>query len=98
MFGCGARDWLARRQTRETDGSAEMMPRSRKACPEQELALLSRAAQWPDYPTFEGLTPDAVCQITRREGIDFATALLFDRLRKSRKHSAFIQEMDFLRE
>ena len=75
-----------------------MMPQRGRAFPEHERALLSRVAQWPDYPAFDGLTSDAVSQITRRQGVDFATALLFDRLRKSRKHSAFIEEMDSLRE
>jgi hypothetical protein len=50
-----------------------------------ERALLERAAGWPLHPAIEDLTHPVLNQLVEREGIDFATALLYDRL--LRQHS-----------
>lgn len=59
----------------------------------EESALLERAAGWPNcaWPDF---THEMIQQITRREGIEFATALLYDRLRSSAQHGPFIRAID----
>ncbi len=75
-----------------------MMRSGLKHFPEDELALLSKAARWPEHPAFESMTSDSLCQVTKREGVDFATALLFDRLCNSPKHTRLIQRLDALRE
>jgi hypothetical protein len=48
--------------------------------PPEENDLLRRAAQWPAHPRCADLTPAAVAAIARAQGIDFATAVLHDRL------------------
>jgi hypothetical protein len=62
-----------------------------------ETALLQRASNWPERPAFESLTPTALQEIAKRESIDFATTLLFDRFQKSSRHADFIHEIDRLR-
>jgi len=63
---------------------------------EGEEALLQRAAAWPDHSVLESLDAATLRQITTQEGVDFATALLFDRFRNSDRHSAFIRQIDAL--
>lgn len=45
-----------------------------------DRALLQRAADWPAHQAVDELTQSALREIAIREGIDFATALLYDRL------------------
>ena len=40
----------------------------------------ARAAAWPEYPSWRGLTAEVLRDVARRRGCDFATALLYDRL------------------
>jgi hypothetical protein len=56
--------------------------------------LLDRVARWPEYRHWRELTPEVLQQVAERMGIDFATALVFDRLRRSREHSAVIRRLD----
>ncbi len=65
---------------------------------DDERELLERAASYPDYREFSDLDDEAVRQITRREGVDFATALLFDRLVRSADHGSSIQRIHAYRE
>jgi hypothetical protein len=60
-----------------------------------EQALLARARTYPGSGTLADLSPDLLRQISRQEGVDFATALLFDRVHHS-FHRAFITEVDRL--
>jgi hypothetical protein len=64
----------------------------------REIEILRLASDWPEYPTVKSLTPTVLQEITHREGIDFATALLFDRFRKSPSHADFICQIDRLRQ
>jgi hypothetical protein len=59
----------------------------------RERALLDRAAAWPGC-ALEELTADRVQEITRSEGVDFATALLFDRVRRSERYGPFIARLE----
>jgi hypothetical protein len=71
--------------------------RFRSKTAEAENSLRQRASTWPECPTLEGLSSDALREITQREGVDFATALLFDRFCKSPQRSGFIHKIDALR-
>lgn len=64
---------------------------------ETETDLQQRAAAWREYPTLASLTETVLCNITQREGIDFATALLFDRFQNDSQHTTFIRRIDSLR-
>jgi hypothetical protein len=59
--------------------------------------LLRHAVSWPDHATLEGLDAATLQQITKQHGVDFATALLFDRFTNTSRHSAFIRRIDSLR-
>jgi len=65
---------------------------------ECEAALLRRAAARAQHTTLESLTPETLQQITQQDGVDFATALLFDRFRTVPGHAAFIRRIDKLRQ
>ena len=65
---------------------------------EDEGSLLRRAAAHAGFPTLEDLTPEVLQKMTRAAGIDFATALLFDRMRRSKAHASFIERIDALRQ
>ncbi len=65
---------------------------------ENEAALLRRTAGWSEHSRLESLTAETLQQITRREGVDFATALLFDRFKKSAQYADFIHQIDALRQ
>jgi hypothetical protein len=54
---------------------------------------MQRAARWPEYPCWKGLTAEVLREVAGREGIDFATALLYERLVRSREHGPFIQQV-----
>lgn len=62
--------------------------------PPDERELLARAAEWPGLHNLESLSPDALLAISRSQGIDVATALAYDRLRRSAAHAAAIEELD----
>src|SRR5688572_1455325 len=55
-----------------------------------EAALLERAAIFTGHPTLAELAPEVLREVTAHHGVDFATALLFDRVRRSSRHAAFI--------
>jgi hypothetical protein len=59
-----------------------------------ELALLERAARYSACRELADLTDAAMRQITRQEGVDFATAVLFDRLCRSRKHELLFDRLN----
>ena len=70
--------------------------RSKRA--EAENSLRQRVAAWPECPTLESLKSETLRHITQQEGVDFATALLFDRFCKSPERSKFIQQINALRQ
>lgn len=75
-----------------------MTPLRADAAGPAERALRERAGGWPDLPSVSDLTADALLEITRREGVDFATALFFDRFHKFTVRAAFIRRIDALRQ
>ena len=58
-----------------------------------ERALLDKVAIWPGWGWAE-LTPERIRALAAREGIDFATAVLYDRLRRSPEHGPFIADLE----
>lgn len=75
-----------------------MTPPGAGAVGTAERALRERAAGWPELPSVSDFTEDALKGITRRQGVDFATALLFDRFQKITARAAFIRRIDALRQ
>jgi len=65
---------------------------------ESEAALRSRVVEWRDNAALESLTAETLRQITLSEGVDFATALLFDRFQRSPTRAKFIRQIDMLRQ
>jgi hypothetical protein len=66
------------------------------AAVEYERKLLDRVARWPHQPPWHELSADVLQEISAREGIDFATALLYSRIRCSPEHGPFIRWVDSL--
>jgi len=66
----------------------------REAQFEYERELLQRASAWADHTTLARLTPEATREIGVQHGIDFATALLYDRINRSSRHAQFIAELE----
>ncbi len=65
-------------------------------CAEEENALLARASAFPELSVLSLLTAEKLREIAIREGVDFATALLYDRVKRSPLHSPFIARIDQL--
>jgi hypothetical protein len=61
-----------------------------------ERDLLARVAAWPEYRSWTELTQPLLARLSAAQGSDFATALLYDRLRSSERHGPFIRRLDEL--
>jgi len=61
---------------------------------EPEADLLRRAAAAPDFPAGAGLDAESLAQVAKRHGLDFATALLYQRLRASPRHGPLIARLE----
>jgi hypothetical protein len=61
-----------------------------------EYGLLRRAADWPEYEHWSELTAEVLREIATLCGIDFATALLYDRIVRSPEHGPFLQQLESL--
>jgi hypothetical protein len=64
----------------------------------EERALFSRVAQWPSDCSYTDMNADRLQEIAHREGIDFATALLFGRIMSSPQHGPFIEQIRQLKQ
>ena len=62
-----------------------------------DASLFERVAAWPNYPTLESLSDKALRQITVQHGVDFATALFFDRFQNCPRWAPFIQQINAFR-
>ena len=63
---------------------------------ECERDLFQRAAHWPEHSDWRELTVAALERVAARQGVDFATALLYDRLLRSAEHGPFIERLERL--
>ncbi|HEY3914057.1 MAG TPA: hypothetical protein VGN61_06180 [Verrucomicrobiae bacterium] len=61
---------------------------------ESEDALLARAAAFPEFRFLSDLNAETLRKISTTHGVDFATALLYDRVNRSPQHAAFINRID----
>jgi hypothetical protein len=69
--------------------------RARRFAPApNELQLLRRASLAYPELQFDDLTGEILAQVNQEHGTDFATALFYDRLRRSEKHGPFIAAVD----
>jgi hypothetical protein len=62
--------------------------------PDDERRLLAEVAEWPEHRCWAELTQPVLARLTAERGIDFATTLLYDRLRRSEQHGPFIRRVD----
>ena len=60
--------------------------------------LLDLAAECPEFRSLAELTPDILADISHQQGIEFATALLFDRIIRCPKHRPFVERMQQLQQ
>jgi len=65
---------------------------------EEENRLLARARAFSEFPALPHLTLEQCGELTRRYGVDFATALLYDRVKGSLRHASFIEQIDQLQQ
>jgi hypothetical protein len=56
--------------------------------------LIKRAAASEKYPILCECSPDELRQVARDQGLDFATALLYDRVLRSPEHHTFFQKVN----
>lgn len=61
-----------------------------------DQSLLERARRSPVLPALVDCTVDNLRQLSAQQGIDFATALLYDRVCHSSKHGPFIRQVEDL--
>jgi len=62
-----------------------------------DRSLLEQVAKCREYGDLQDLTEEKLCSITDTRGIDFATALLYDRVVSSAEHCGAIEELKKLR-
>ncbi|HVE12704.1 MAG TPA: hypothetical protein VNI01_04870 [Elusimicrobiota bacterium] len=63
-----------------------------------ERELLEEAARWRGHPDLASLTGEALAELSRARGVDFATALLYDRYLRSPEHGPFIRRLREVRD
>lgn len=63
---------------------------------DDERELLHEAARWKECRSLTELTQPRLADIAAEKGLDFATALLYQRLRASERHGPFIHRIDEL--
>jgi hypothetical protein len=61
---------------------------------ETENVLLARAAAFPEFANLEQLTAHTLRDLASREGVDFATAVLYDRVKRAPENAPFIAQID----
>ena len=66
--------------------------------PSEERALFDRAAAWPELPSLSAINESALRELTQRKGVDFATALFYDRFTREASRAGFIAEVDHCRD
>jgi hypothetical protein len=71
-----------------------MPPDSLTSSSQSDALLLRRAENWRGIGNLAELTAATLCQISSREGMDFATALLYDRVIHAPEHACFISAID----
>src|ERR1051326_5766174 len=60
--------------------------------------VLEKAASSKDCASLDDLTPQRLQEITISRGVDFATALLFDRIKRADRNTSFVAQIARLEE
>jgi len=63
-----------------------------------ERSLFARAQQWEGPPGLDQLTPELLRTLTAREGCDFASTLLHQRIVQSERHGPFLRRLSEARD
>jgi hypothetical protein len=63
---------------------------------DDERALLTQAAEWPGCRSWAEISRSSLAKVAGERGLDFATALLYQRLRQSDRHGPFIRRVNEL--
>src|SRR5262249_47043949 len=63
---------------------------------DDERALLTQAEESPDCRSWSEVTREPLAKVAAERGLDFATALLYQRLRQSDRHGPFIRRVNEL--
>lgn len=85
-------DWPYSAQAR--DPNPGIILAAKPTFEEEEGVLLTRAASFPEFPSLAELSAERLREISAREGVEFATALLYDRVKRSPQQAAFIGQID----
>jgi hypothetical protein len=59
----------------------------------EDKDLLARAAAWEECPNLADCPPLKLAEVTRQQGLEFATALLYDRVLRSPDNRAFFRKV-----
>jgi len=59
--------------------------------PAEDKELLARAAAWDQFRELSDCAPASLLKVAQRHGLEFATAVLYDRVLRHREHGAFFQ-------
>lgn len=70
------------------------MPNQSRNYPTDQNALRERVKAWNSNTDWKELTANALQKITHQEGVDFATTLLYERLRQSPENGPVIREIE----
>jgi hypothetical protein len=60
----------------------------------EDRDVLDRAARWQPRISLADLNVDSLREITSQDGLELATAVLYDRIRRSKRHGPVIQEIE----
>ena len=59
----------------------------------EDLELLERASGWQHYPDLLNCTPGRLSEVAKTHGLDFATAVLYDRVLQHPVHRSFFERV-----
>ncbi|MDB6064193.1 MAG: hypothetical protein JWR26_401 [Pedosphaera sp.] len=60
---------------------------------EEDGVLLAQAAEWPECTSLSECSPHKLAEIARNRGLEFATAVLYDRVLRERGNQEFFQRV-----
>ena len=60
----------------------------------EDRDLLERAAAWQECPGLRDCSPSKLSEVAHEKGLEFATAVLYDRVLRCPEHRTFLQRVD----
>jgi hypothetical protein len=73
-----------------------MIRRSEERCAE-DRDLLERAAAWQECPSLRDCSPPKISKVAHEQGLEFATAVLHDRVLRLPENRAFLQRVNAIK-